>query len=371
MRIKYPCLFIFMLFLYASLPCLAQQSSKLQPITDAIGKQLTADLKEDGLNGSISVAILKKDHVLWAGAYGYADMDAKIPADTNTIYRVGSITKSFTATLLLMMVEDGKMKLDDPVENYVSEVKNINGYNGYDKITLKELASHTSGLQREPDMRNASVGALNEWENRLLACLPHTYYNSAPAVQYLYSNIGFAILGLAIERAAGLPYMTLVQQRILNPLHMNDTFFALPGDKRSRLAQGLDNSGRRLNTRLPLEELNGRGYRVPNGGLFSTPYDLSKFVMSLLGQPPLLAEKSRQLMQQAPAGGKTYGLGLMLSARAPEVIGHNGSVAGYTSQYLIDQHTGYGVILMRNYNKGVTDLQVAAINILKLLKSTD
>jgi CubicO group peptidase (beta-lactamase class C family) len=93
---------------------------------------------------------------------------------------------------------------------------------------------------------------------------------------------------------------------------MNDTFFALPDEKRARLAEGLDNNKGTVNTKLPLREIEGRGYRVPNGGIFSTPRDLAKFVIALMGTPELVSVKSLSEMQIVPPGGKNYGLGLML-----------------------------------------------------------
>lgn len=372
MKIRYRYILFLITFITTYQPCYGQISPRLTPVIDKFSSRLIADIKKDALNGSISVAIIKKDRVIWLDAFGYANKDNDIIADTNTIYRIGSITKTFTATLLMQLVEEGKLKLDDPVENYLPEIKNLNGYAEAGKITFRQLASHTSGLKREPDVSSADVGPIDQWESKLLSCIPKTSFNSKPGEQFLYSNMGFAILGLALSRVTGIPYIQMVQQRILTPLHMDDTFFVLPDDKKARLAQGLDNSNGDINTRLPLHEIQGRGYRVPNGGIFSTPRDLSKFVLSLMGVQPVLTAKSRRQMQNIPDGGKRYGLGLMvINNHLWDVIGHNGSVPGYTSQFLIDQQSGYAVILMRNYNSGSTDLEQAAFDLLKALKDAD
>jgi len=352
--------------------CLEQLNNRISPIVTGFGNQLTADIKNDNLQGSISVAILKNNHVIWAGAFGSASRDRNVAADTNTIYRIGSITKTFTATLMMMLVEEGKLKLDDPVENYLPEIKNLNGYASAGKITFRQLASHTSGLKREPDMGGANVGPDSLWENKLLSCIPNTSFNSKPGQEYLYSNIGYAILGMALSRVSGVPYLQMVHERILTPLHMEDTFFELPEGKSARLAQGMENTEGEVNIKLPLREVKGRGYRVPNGGIFSTPRDLAKFVMSINGQLSLLTGKSRRQMQSIPNGGKNYGLGLMIvNKRDLDVIGHNGSVPGYTAQFAIEQQSGYGVILMRNYNKGSTNLEAVSLNLLRQLKQAD
>jgi CubicO group peptidase (beta-lactamase class C family) len=369
MKIKYLYLLTFILF---SQYTFGQLNPKTAAVINQFGNQINTDLQNDHLHGSISVAILKNDRVIWAGAFGYAKMEQDVPADTANIYRIGSITKVFTATLLMQMVEEGKIKLDDPVENYLPEIKNLKDYDKYSKITFRQLASHTAGLKREPDLRGADVGPLDQWEQKVLACIPKTSFNSKPGEQYLYSNIGIAMLGLAISRAAGVPYMQMVQQRILNPLHMTDTYFALPDDKLPRLAQGMSNGNGEVNVDLPVRELKGRGYRVPNGGIYSTPRDLAKFAMSLMGKPPLLSAQSRKQMQQVPSGGGKYGLGLMLY-KSPDldVIGHDGSVPGYTSEMAIDQSSGYAVILMRNYNIGSTNLIAIAHLVLKALKQAE
>ena len=367
MKTKNLLLFI---FLFAFQFCFAQISPELTPIISKLRTQLGGDLAKDNIHGSISVAIIKNDHMLWAGAFGFANETDDRAADSTTIYRIGSITKTFTATLLMQLVEEGKIKLDDPVENYLPEIKSIKGYDNSDKITFRQLASHTAGLNREPDVRGGDIGSLDQWQTQLLAFIPYCSTYAKPGQRFLYSNIGFALLGLAMERATGVPYIQMIQQRILTPLHMDDTFFALPDDKRGRLAEGLENSSSgKINTKLPLREITGRGYRVPNGGIFSTPVDLAKFAMSMMGKPALLTEKSRNEMREVPIGGKNYGLGLMLTDNwRSDKIGHNGSVPGYTSQLEIDLKTGYAVILMRNYNIGVTNMEEVALDLLSELK---
>jgi len=372
MKLKYlPVLFL-ATFITSIQFCLGQLNPKIEPIVKQFEDQINADLIKDNLHGGISAAIVKNDRVDWSGAFGYAKRGKDIPATTGSIYRIGSITKTFTATLLMLLVEDGKLKLDDLVENYLPEIKNLQGYDANHKITFRQLASHTSGLNREPDMKDFDVGPLEQWEEKLLSCIPHTSFNSKPGEQFLYSNIGYALMGLAISRAAGVPYMQLVQQRILAPLHMNDTFFALPNDKMSRLAEGIANNGANVNTARPLAELKGRGYKVPNGGIYTTPNDLAKFVMSLMGKPSLLTAKSRKQMLIIPPGGNNYGFGIgIFNTPTLKAIGHNGGVPGYTATYYIEQDSGYAVIMMRNYNNGGTNMDEVSLDLLKQLKQPD
>jgi CubicO group peptidase (beta-lactamase class C family) len=350
----------------------AQSDPRFESLITEFSREVNTALQNDALNGSLSVAIIKNDKVIWLGAFGYADHDNNRLADTTTIYRLGSITKTFTAILLMQLVEEGKIKLDDPIEQYVPEIKNLDGYKLNGPLTFRELASHTAGLAREPNVKGADIGPVGKWENKLISCIPYTSFNSKPGQQFLYSNMGYAILGLALERVTGVPYMKMIQDRILTPLHMEDTFFELPANKNGRLAGGMENEKGTVNTALPLSELKGRGYRVPNGALFSTPKDLAKFLISLMGVSPVISKSSIAEMQQVPIGGHNYGLGLMLNRNAGQnIIGHDGSVPGYTSEYAIDQDSGYAVILMRNYNVGSINLVRTAYALLKQLKTVE
>src|ERR1700761_5439687 len=143
---------ICLIFLLYPIICFGQLNEKESLVINKFGDQLKKDVEIDNIKGSISAAVIKNNKIIWSNAYGYANRDKKILADTNTIYRIGSITKTFTATLLMLLVEDKKINLDDLAEKYVPEVKDLQGYSDKTKFTIRQLASHTSGLKREPDM---------------------------------------------------------------------------------------------------------------------------------------------------------------------------------------------------------------------------
>jgi len=353
--------------------CHAQQKHSTQSVITEFAKELSARLNNEHLHASISAVIIKNDRIIWRSAYGYLNRDSDIPADSNTIYRIASITKTFTALLLMQLVQEGKLKLDDPVEKYLPEIKKVNGYEIGERITFRQLASHTAGLEREPHMANSYSGTPDEWENSLLRCIPYTSLISKPGERFSYSNIGYALLGLALSRATGIPYVDMVKQRILDPLHMKDTYFSLSPAEKERLAQGIANDSLgRINTKLPEKDLRGRGYRVPDGGLYSTPTDLSKLVLSLMDKPPLVKPVYRSIMREVPPAGKNYGIGLMLlERRGLDLEGNDGALPGYTSTFIIERQSGYAVILMRNYNVGNINLFTAAFALLRELKNSE
>ncbi|MBN9380502.1 MAG: beta-lactamase family protein [Chitinophagaceae bacterium] len=360
-------LFLSLFVLFCQL-CLGQPDSRQVKIISDLQKELTNDLKKDNLHGSLSAAIVEKGKVIWAGACGYASYDKDIPADTGTIYRICSITKMFTVTLLMQLVEEGKVKLDDLAETYVPEIKLLPGYDKQTRFTLQQLASHTSGLDREPQgIPDLSFGPVDKWEEKVLALIPHVSFHSSPGEQFSYSNVGFALLGLALERAADKPYVQLVQERIFTPLNMNNSFFAVPGDKRDRLAPGIEYRTGIINTQTPLRQIDGMGYRVPNGGIWSTPVDLARFEIAFMNGTLIKAASIRKMLE-IPSGSRSYGMGMMIMRdNSLTMIGHDGSDPGYTSQFSIDPKTGNAVILLRNCRPGATDLISTTRDVLRRL----
>src|SRR4051794_34507443 len=127
---------IMLMVAYSSSTNAQVKSNHFQAIVDAFEQQLTKDLKEDNIGGSMSVAIVRKNKILWAKALGYADKPKRLLADTTTIYRTGSISKSFTAFLLMELTQQGVIKLTYPIERYLPEVKQLPGYSPSTKITF-------------------------------------------------------------------------------------------------------------------------------------------------------------------------------------------------------------------------------------------
>jgi len=336
--------------------------------------QLAKDVVDDSINGSISAAIVYENEIIWSKAFGVSNIDNNTMADTNTIYRTGSISKSFTAFLMMQLEQDGLINLDDPVEEYLIEIKDLIGYSESTKITFRQLASHTSGLMREPILENAAEGIIAEWENKILESIPETSLIYKPGEGYSYSNIGVGILGLALSRAANVSFIELVEDKIFKPLNMKNSFFIVPNEKMKYLAKGIGGGPLgELNLEMPEKEHAGRGYKVPNGGIYSTPNDLGRFMISNMGYSKLLNQKKLNEMQtnQTPNEGFwKYGLGFSLYQDSSiSTIGHGGSVWGYTANFEFDNESKYGVILMRNYDWGITNLDLRSKILLRRLKT--
>ena len=318
--------------------------------------------------GSLSVGVISGGRLVWTKSYGLADMESKTPATADTVYRIGSITKPFTALMLLQLAQEGKVNLSDPVDKYFPEVTKIQKPSaGAPRITLEQLATMTSGLAREPaNVSSYNIGRVSDWETTLLAALPHTRYEFAPGSRYFYSNIGYATLGAALARAAGMPYVQYIEERILTPLDMKHTAFERNDAIRSRIATGYNLSpAGHVSSDWAMKQQDGRGYRVPNGGLYSTVGDLSRFVAFELGLGPesvlkkqVLEETFERLSWSSARKDSAYGIGMRIQ-RVGNLIafGHGGDVPGYVANARFDRASKTGVIVLRSANGGRFDLR--------------
>jgi CubicO group peptidase (beta-lactamase class C family) len=347
----------------------------------SLERQLMTDVAADGV-GSLAAAVVVGDSVIWQAGFGRIDRERGTLAGSTTLYRVGSITKSITALVLLSLVEDGVVALDDAVEPHLPELHRLaNRSPGHRDITFRDLAAHTAGLAREPSTSHSARGPYREWRRKLVAALPATDVVAPPGAGYDYSNVGYALLGLALERAAGRSYEALVQERVFEPLGMASSFLVVPAAERHRLATGYVNlPGDSIDPRVPRAEHGGRGYKVPNGGVYSTVEDLTRLAMAMtgaLGETPVGASmRAEALTDQSPSGRANgglagagapvgYGLGFQLHRLGDtRIAGHSGTVAGYTSYLAFDPATRTAVILLRSYNHGATNLGATAARFL-------
>jgi len=334
-------------------------------------QQLARDVDSDG-TGGISAGVVVGRDIVWAQGFGWADVDRRIPAGVNSIYRVGSISKSFTAVALLQLWERGYLELDDGVREVLPELAQLQDPpDGAEPITFRHLASHTAGLIREPQLEGAAEGPLEFWEDKILSSIPTTSFYAPPGESYRYSNIGFGILGYSLSRVSGIPFMELVDASILRPLAMHSSGFVVTPGIAEQLATGyVRGRDGTTDSQIPYREHIGRGYKVPNGGVYSTVGDLARFVAGLTGAAtvPILGPEGRRLIQtsQTPEEGAQYSFGFSISRRgeSPPLVGHGGSVAGYNAYLIFEPESGIGVVLLRNYGGGETNLGGAARELL-------
>jgi len=345
---------------------LGAQAALPAPMAAALERldgELAAEFAADGVGGA-SIGVVFRGELVWTRNFGVADAATGRAVTSDSAYRIGSITKQFTALALLQAVEDGRVRLTDPLERYLPEVRRLrNPREGTPPVTLLQVATMTAGIDREPDCEGPLDGPVSRWQEKLLACIPGTGYANEPGTEYLYSNIGYAMLGLAIERAVGQPFTTFVGERTFAPLGMSRTAFEPTDAVRLDLAHGFTRRGREgpYTSTVPDAELDGRGYKVPNGAILSSVNDMAKFVAWELGFGPdtvldrTTQESNYRRVHSATNGrgaltlSSGYGLGFQAQRRGDVVmLGHGGSTAGYHASALFHRESRLGVIVLRN-----------------------
>jgi len=358
--------------------CLLAGSAGLGFGDERVAALVAREVERDGV-GSVSIALVDGAKLVYTAAFGYADIENKVTATPEHVYRIGSITKQFTGLALLKMSREGVVSVSDPVERFVPEMSRIRDrVEGAPPITLVQLATMTSGLAREPEnLPTYLVGRADRWTEVVLEALPEVRYDFAPDTRYQYSNIGYAILGLSLERAAKRDYMDYVREELLEPLKMIDTDFVPRDHFESRIAKGYRLKDGVVDFETPAEEHSGRGYKVPNGALYSTVVDLARFVSFQLGHGPesvipqaALEDNFDRVNSATGDLSSGYGIGFSVVRRGELVItGHGGSVAGYRAGAYFDRASGKGVVILRNVTGGELDVTELAMQVLELVVS--
>ena len=350
----------------------APMSPRLRSSIEQVDKMTAAEYAKDNIGG-VTIGVVVGSNLVWTKSYGYADMERKIPASKDTVYRIASVTKQFTGLMLLQLVERGRVHLSDPVEKYFPEVNKIqNRFLNAPPITLVQLATMTAGLVGEPkNAERYNTGRVADWEKMLLLSLPDTKYLYEPGTYHNYSNTSYAILGAALGRAAGVPYVSYVRKQIIEPLGMPHTAFEPDSQISPFLAKGyhVDESGK-LDTLTPLQQQGNRGKNVPAGSLYSTVSDLSRLVSFELGEGPASILKKETLDNSFSAlvaadsdlnQGDGVGFSaLRLMSSNFVAVGHLGALHGYSAAVIYERSSRTGIIMLANVTDGKANYQELA-----------
>ncbi len=310
--------------------------------------------------GSVTIGVVLGNQLIWTKSYGEADMEKHLPANEGTIYRIGSITKMFTAVMFEQLADAGKVHFTDPVAKYFPQIDTVQGKMPWaPPVTFFELATHTSGMGREPDNTAEYVkGAAADWEKTLITALPHTHFVFEPGTRWFYSNIGYAVLGAALARVAGEPYLEYVPKHILAPLGMTHTSLVLTPDMMPHLSRGYDLEEGKVDSATPLKENEeGRGYKVPNGAIYTTVGDMAHFASFLMGNGPdsvlkkstLDVDLRRMAIHSNFQLAFGYGMGdFVIHRDTYTAFGHGGDVAGYQAALWMNRGENLAVIMFAN-----------------------
>ena len=280
-------------------------------------------------------------------------------ANGDTVFEIASMTKTFTALLLVDMVERGEMKLDDPVAKYLPESVKMPARNGKE-ITLLDLVTHTAGLPRDPDnltpTRGLPENAFADYGVERLYAFLHSFTLSRdPGTRFEYSNVGMALLGHALALRAGTNYESLVAERICRPLKMESTRVTLTPELKARLAVGHDKLGK------PAPKWDFQVY-VGTGGLHSTANDLLKYVSANAGLAPCaltpLMERTHVIRHKGTSDHGDTAMAWYSRGEGDqpgmELIGHAGGTGGHETFIGFGKKQRRGVVVLCNQQEGLS-----------------
>jgi len=315
---------------------------------------------------SASVGIVEGGQIVFTKAYGSARLDPPMNATTNLRYAIGSISKQFTAACVLLLQEEGKLSIDDPIAKYFPELTRAND------VKIRNILSHTSGYEdyapqdytipawTKPTTADKVV---HEWATRPL--------DFEPGSQYQYSNTNFNIAGLIVEKVSGEPFWSFLSRRVLKPLGMTQTIdIDTEHDK-------LEPVGYMRNALGPLRPaiMEASGWYFADGEMAMPVGDLLVWDISLMNRS-LLAPASYAAMEtdQRLTTGQTarYGLGVSLSVRnGHRVVAHGGEVGGFVAQNVVFPDDKIAIAVLTNQEASAAAGGIARAISLLLLPSPD
>ena len=335
-----------------------KSSSKAEKI-----EELVALYEEyEGFNGSILVA--QNGEIIYKNAFGLADMEWDIPNTTDTKYRIASVTKPFTAILILQLVAEGKLDLHKPINTYLPDYPNNNGA----QVTIHHLLTHSSGMVRDYE----SDEKLNKYPDKhfpkeKVSEFSHLPLEFIPGTRFTYSNSGYMVLGYIIESVTGETYETVLQEKILSPLDMKNTGMEKHRPITKHRAKGyFKGFGEYFNSNyIDLSSI------IAVGNMYSTVEDLFILDQALYNESLLPNEYLKLIFTEHiadPGYGGYYGYGWEIkekpignTSKTIQTIGHSGSIDGFCALFTRIPTNRASIILLNNTKRAYLNAITTAV----------
>jgi CubicO group peptidase (beta-lactamase class C family) len=314
---------------------------------------------------SASVVVVKDGKIAYLQAYGDARLEPHTPASPAMRYSIGSISKQFTAAAILMLAEEGKLSLDDPVSKYVSGLTRGN------EVTIQQLLSHTSGYQDYwPQDYVMPMMLKPVTPEEILDRWGRISLDFDPGTKWQYSNTNYVIAGVIVEKVSGMPLWTLLGKRIFTPLEMKSVT-----DTNERALPQTDPGGYFRYALGPLHPApkEGQGWMFAAGELAMTAGDLAKWDISIIDRT-LLKPASYEEMETATLlnnGASTrYGLGVGVSmVSGHRMLEHSGEVSGFTAENMVLPDDKIAIVVLTNQDAADAASEIGSQIRSALLKS--
>lgn len=311
------------------------------PAADDIDRYVQTQLERQHLP-ALSLAIVRGDRVVKIGGYGFADLEHRVPATVDTVYEIGSVTKQFTSMAVMLLGEQGRLSIDDPLGKHLTNIPET-----WKPVTLRQLLSHTSGIPDYEEVMGYDSYRLAMTPEQVFAYVSAKPLDFPSGTQWRYSNTGYFLLTQIIEKVGGGKYIDFVTRNILVPAGMTHTRSSEPGDLIPNRAAGYDH----------LHALRNRDAMQPSatggaGMLVSTVSDMVRWA-AVVRKKAILNSGSYALMfADAPLtdGSRSgYGLGWFVSRmRDHRALAHSGGTAGFSCNFLYLPDDDVTIIVLTN-----------------------
>jgi len=356
------------------------QTINLERVIPELEPEIQRALVE-GKIPSCSIALVSGDKVIWTGAYGYSNLWARTPATPSTVYVIGSTFKAMSTVALLQQMEQGKFKLDDKVNDYLTDFK-IQKEDPKNPVTFRHLLTHTSGLP-------GGFGAYPVWGDTvpepLEVFLSKALVISKPTgTEVIYSNVAYTLIGYLVQKFSGVPYKKYIQDNIWTPLEMTNTAFEPTPvmDERMSEPYAVDE---KTGSQVPTVRVKASVW--PAGIVYGTIYDQSNWLILNLNNGMFKGKRiiGEQTMEQMFTrqydkfkggiegiwGNETAGFGLTWWSQVRDgdrYFAHSGSLGGYTAFLLGNRDRKLGFAILTNGNRAHPHLFKLADRAMDLLK---
>jgi CubicO group peptidase (beta-lactamase class C family) len=343
-----------------------QTIQNMQPAKVKLEAFIGKKMREEGIPG-MTVSVTDRDRILWRHDFGYANADKKKPITGDTLFQIGSISKSFASVALLQLVQQGKVDLNKPAKRYLPWLVIRSKHQ---PVTLHHLLSHTAGILNGPERTteaNTDIWCLREYEA------------SRPGEMFHYSNVGYKIVGEVLSRLEGKSIPMILQERVIGPLGMKSTLAEITHDLRNQSAVGYwplcdDRPMKNPPEWVPCTWIESEN---ADGSILSTSEDMCAYMRMLLnkGKGPrgrVLSEDGFDLLTNRVVrcddsyGEEYYGYGLSVApCRGHTMLGHTGGMLGFISSMRLDLDEGIGAFASTNCRMTVDDVTRMAVELFR------